>query len=267
MDGSIAVATITRGRPGLLQRAIVSLHNQDYSGPVTHLVVVDDCPDTRAFLDAKMLDKTLWHYSAREAGEKSGPGRVANLRNLAVRLASASWIAFLDDDNEFEPNHLSSLLDCALRSGSRAVHSHMKIFWPDGSPYLESRMPWWRDSEEGKELYNNLCTKGVFQPGSNIIRDRADPLGHPDPARTVDMGEWLLERKLLLEYPFPTVYDHIDWANATCEDDKLMEILIQNGVGIACSELPTLRYYLGGYSNIFSSGPFAARSAEDQEAE
>jgi glycosyltransferase involved in cell wall biosynthesis len=267
VDQAITVATITRGRPGILQRAIESLQEQDYSGPIIHLIVIDDCADTLAFLEANASNNSLWHYSAREPSEKSGPARVAKLRNLAVQLTMTAWIAFLDDDNEFEPDHLSSLLDCALRSGNRAVHSHMKVFLPDGSPYLENRMPWWRDPEKGREMYIDLCAKKVFQPGSNIIRDRADPLDDLDPARTVDMGEWLLERNLLLEYPFSTEYDQDDWENATCEDDKLMENLIRNGIGIACSELPTLKYYLGGYSNAFDTGPFAARPGENTEAD
>jgi hypothetical protein len=97
----------------------------------------------------------------------------------------------------------------------------------------------------------DLAAKGVFQPGSNIVRDRVDPWGHPDPARTVDMGEWLFDRKLLLDHQFCTEYSAEDWFNITTEDDKLMEDLVNNGITVACSELPTLRYYLGGYSNAF----------------
>jgi len=125
----------------------------------------------------------------------------------------------------------------------------MQILWRDGNPYLESRMPWKRDLEESKRLYTELCIKGVFQPGSNIMRDRADPWDHPDPVRTVDTGEWLLERALLLEHPFCEYYTDADLAEMTTEDDKLLQTLVEHRIRIVCSELPTLRYYLGGYSN------------------
>lgn len=251
MVESVAVVTLTRDRPDLLKRAIKSVQQQDFPGSIEHIVIVDECFATRDFLESTgNLPKNLvWHWVARKPCERSGPAREAKLRNYGVQVATARWVCFLDDDNEFEPNHIRSLVACTEQSRCRAVHSHMQIFWRDGTPYLESRMPWKRDPEESKRIYAKLRARGVFQPGSNIMRDRADPWDHPDPVRTVDTGEWLLERTLLLEYPFCEYYSDADLADMTTADDKLLRTLVKHKVRIACSELATLKYYLGGYSN------------------
>ena len=258
MMDSVTVITLTRGRIEMLKRALHSVSSQDYPGQIKHLIIIDDCPITKTFFETStgIEENFEWHLISREKTDKSGPAHVAKLRNYAVHAAATEWISFLDDDNEFESNHISSLVSCAKQKECKAVHSQMKIFWPDGTLYLDQRMPWCRDIEESKRYYVELCDKGVFQPGSNIVRDRADPLGYPDPARTVDAGEWLLARTLLLEYPFCTEYNNIDWKNVTTEDDKLLQTLIENRIPITSTEQPTLRYYLGGYSNNFESQGF-----------
>jgi len=43
---SITVITVTRNRPQLLERAILSVRSQDYPGHVMHLIIVDDCNQT-----------------------------------------------------------------------------------------------------------------------------------------------------------------------------------------------------------------------------
>jgi hypothetical protein len=104
---------------------------------------------------------------------------------------------------------------------------------------------------EGAYGYRELVDAGVYTPGTNIVRDRADPLDHSDPVRTVDTGAWLLRREVLLQIPFRDDFDEVDAENLTGEDDKFLNDLVRNGVAIGCSQQPTLIYYLGGYSNQF----------------
>jgi hypothetical protein len=68
----------------------------------------------------------------------------------------------------------------------------------------------------------------------------------------VDTSEWLFERELLLHVPFCEVYDHRDWLDVVPEDNKLLTTLVELGIPIACTHMPSLRYYLGGYSNSFT---------------
>lgn len=255
MTDSITVITVTRKRPELLKRAIASVRSQEYLGQVMHLIIVDDCDQTAQALEELEIPshgKLMWHFESREPGERSGRVRSVRLRNLGVRMTESRWVAFLDDDNEYESNHLTSLIACAFQNKQSAVHSYRKIYQRDGSPYLEHRFPWVRDPEEGKRLYEFYCARGVWIRDSNIVQDRADPKGHPDPIRMVDTSVWLLERSLLIQHPFPQ-FTQEELKTTMCEDDKLLELLVEQGVPISTTRLATVRYYLGGYSNTFST--------------
>ncbi|WP_344121230.1 glycosyltransferase family 2 protein [Streptomyces blastmyceticus] len=255
----VTVVTITRTRPGLLARALDSVREQRLDAPFEHLVVIDDCHDTYLSLrEREPLPAGVgWILAGRGPGDVSGPGRSSRLRNMAVRVSRAPWIAFLDDDNTWEPDHLAGLLECAARTGHRAVHSHLKMFNKDGSPYLEQRDPWARDPAQGRAEYARMRARGVVEPGSCVRRDRFDPPGVPDPVVSVDTGEWLLARELLLEVPFTDDFDARDEAELIGEDDKLARSLRERGEPVSCTGRPTLRYHLGGYSNDFSR-PFDA---------
>jgi glycosyltransferase involved in cell wall biosynthesis len=249
---SITVVTLTHGR-STLARALRSVQAQDYTGRVEHLILIDDSPAARQWFEAQtgLPENVEWRYIPREPGGLEIPGRLAALRNLSAQLADTDLIAFLDDDNEFEPNHLSSLVACMASTGCPAVHSQRTIVWPDGSPYLDQRCPWHRDRELAERLYKHYCDIGVFRPGSNIILDRVDPDGTPDPVYFVDTSEWLMERRLLLENPIPTHFTSEDCINVITEDTKMRDTFIAKRIPIAGSQTPTLKYYLGGYSNTY----------------
>lgn len=250
---TVAVITITRKRPKLLRRAIASVQAQVCSAPLRHIVIIDDCEETRMSMElAGDLPGTLsWRCIPRSAGDKSGPGRSAVIRNAGVRMVGSEWISFLDDDNEFEDNHIESLLDCARRNACRAVHAHMRVFLREGRPFVSEYNPWTRDSNKAREVYEWMVLKGIRTPGSNVFKDRTDPFDCPDPVRSVDTNEWLFARRLLLEVPFCEEYSVEDLELLRTEDDKLLEQLIQRQEPIACTGRATLKYYLGGYSNNF----------------
>ena len=186
---------------------------------------------------------------ARRPDEVSGPPRLSRLRNQASAIANSDWIAFLDDDNEFEPCHIRTLVECAESTGSPAVHSYRKLFHFDGRPFCEAYWPWCRDPAKARLRYQEYVSKGVLDSGCNVVRERADP-GH---VMQVDTNVWLLRRDLLLRYPISDQFTHEDWMNNLAEDDKLLEGLVNAGVLIATTRNPSVRYYLGGYSNDFDS--------------
>ena len=218
-------------------------------------MIVDDCEKTAAFLNESYSQSgnLIWKMVPRDPGERSGPWRLGKLRNLAVEITATDWLSFLDDDNEFEPNHIRSLIECGKRTGCRAVHSQRKLYTREGDPYLEPVWPWCREIEDGRRAYKFLVDEGVFEPGSNVERDRCDPPDSPkaDPIRIVDTSEWLLARSLLQEFRFCTEYSYDDWRTINCLDDKFLKSLIDERVEIGCTEQATLKYYLGGFSNDF----------------
>jgi glycosyltransferase involved in cell wall biosynthesis len=239
---SVTIITLTRQRCKLLRRAIASVAAQDFDGPLRHLILIDDCMVTQRWCARHAEDLGFdWHFVPRSGRAVPIPQHLAHLRNQGVRLAASRWIMFLDDDNELERNHVSSLVSLARKSGSKAVHSYAQLFWRNGSPYLEDSMPW-GPRLSSRKTYQKLCGLGVFIPGSHVVRDQAA-------SGTVDTGEWLLDRELLIRMPFPVRYTSADLSKQTTEDTKLLRRLMRKGTRIRCTELPTLKYYLGGYSN------------------
>lgn len=251
-SANVSVVTITRERPALLPRAIASVESQLGDHVLEHLILIDDCSRTVAALEAAMLPpRVRWFHELRAPGDRSGAARSSVLRNAGVRRARGDWIAFLDDDNQWVPEHIQSLVACATRERCRAVHSHMILVRRDGSPFTEPLVPWKRDSAEAVRAYSDLLRQGVVEAGSPIRRDRLDPLGTPNPVRCVDTGEWLLLRNLLLEVPFCEHFTRHDTVNVITEDDKLGIALLIRGERVASTNRATLVYYLGGYSNNF----------------
>jgi glycosyltransferase involved in cell wall biosynthesis len=250
-DQTVTVITLTRMRPDLLFRAMASVSKQDAPAAIEHLILIDDCAETAARLGAADLPAvTKWELIRRKAPEIPTAARLAALRNYGVRSSASDWICFLDDDNEFAPNHISALLERAEATGCRAIHSWMKIFHSDGRPFLERLYPWSLDVEGGRDTYRKLVALGIMEPGSNVARDRSYPEEVEGFAGSIDTSEWLFSRNLLLEVPFPEMYSDEDCAVLKTEDDKLLEALLALEEPIACSEKATLHYYLGGYSNV-----------------
>lgn len=269
---SIGVVTLTRRRPELLRRrAMASVFAQDFDGEIEHVVVIDDDPDSRPVIEAapirpglKVIPYLLRRPPA-EAGERPGDRRIgyprlSRLLNAGVRLCSTDWVALLDDDNEFEPNHLSSLLACARANDARAVHSGRLLYTADEEPYLDELWHTVADLDEATRIYRLMCDRGVRVRGTNILLDRADPapsvtirpssvIRDEDPVLLVDQNVWLVRRELMLECPVPADFSEEDHRNNAAPDDKFLEALLKHGVPIISSGLPTVRYYLGGMSN------------------
>ena len=185
----IAVITVTRRRPRLLQRVIASVQAQTVLARITHVVIIDDCAPTLAMLERVTLpDNVEYEMVERKAGEVTGPARAAQLRNFAQRRLQGGWTAFLDDDNEYHSVHLAELLRVACESGADAVHSYRELRNNDGTPYLEPRDPWCEDETHGRASYRQLVNAGIMTPGSCIMK----AVARPDAPRSVDTSEWLV---------------------------------------------------------------------------
>ena len=108
--GSCALVSViipTRNRSTLLERAILSVINQDYS-PIEILVIDDNSDDPQKNISAiKQIDPSLKSVKYFSNTQSMGG---AWSRNFGVDQSSGAYIAFLDDDDEYQPNKISSLV-------------------------------------------------------------------------------------------------------------------------------------------------------------
>lgn len=128
----VSVVIPTVGRPELC-RAVRSAREQEHV-PVEIVIVVDGAEGTvrlpRATSD--LVDRVIW----------TGGGRGGSAaRNAGVQAASGSWVAFLDDDDEWLPDKLVTQLALARRQGREVVVATRHTQFSAGTSRESSPLP------------------------------------------------------------------------------------------------------------------------------
>lgn len=108
----VSVIISTYNRPAMLDRALASVAAQTFDD--FEVIVVDDCsPDPKAYevvlnkweAELSKREIAIWAYRLDEnSGYQCMP------KNRGVEKASGDYIAYLDDDNAWLPNHLEALV-------------------------------------------------------------------------------------------------------------------------------------------------------------
>jgi glycosyltransferase involved in cell wall biosynthesis len=113
-------------------------------------------------------------------------------RNAGIETAQAQWIALLDSDDLWTPDHLASCWETATSRDADFVHAGSILFDSDSGRELERRSP---TKEDVAGLPLSLFRGGyIIQPASVILRrDLWERAGRFDPAfRYVeDRDMWL----------------------------------------------------------------------------
>jgi glycosyltransferase involved in cell wall biosynthesis len=182
---SVAVVIPTYRRPRQLVEALESVLAQTMPDLVA--VVIDDGAGLPALPD----DKRVHAYSlARNCG-------VAGVvRNVGIRASASKYLAFLDDDNVWSPNHLEVAL-AAHERGAQLTYSALERVLPDGTrrdvlsvPFDRRRM-----TEEGISDTNTIVVRR-----RSFVRFSRVPLRHGD----FPLEDWVfvhrLSRKLRTEH-------------------------------------------------------------------
>ena len=95
----------TYNRSEMMQRAVNSVLAQDY--PNFELLIVDDCSPDNTW--QVLNDLYGEHPQIRLFRQEKGQGACA-ARNMAIKAAAGEFVTGIDDDDEFLPNRLSSMM-------------------------------------------------------------------------------------------------------------------------------------------------------------
>lgn len=123
---SVRIASY-RDTDALINRAVASVQAQSYEN--WELIIVNDGPnpETRSAIDALNNPKIRYEEFPQRSRYPEDP----HLRwmvagspgmNRGVELAQGQWIAPLDDDDEFAPDHIENLLDIARSTQAEFVY-------------------------------------------------------------------------------------------------------------------------------------------------
>jgi LmbE family N-acetylglucosaminyl deacetylase len=157
----ISVIVRTKDRPALLAEAVASIRATGYPAEI---VVVNDGGVRPDVGDVTFVN----HETSRGRSEAA---------NAGVRVARNTHVAFLDDDDIYYPEHLSTLSDAVHRSGDAVVYSDAVSALIDG------------DRREAMRIYardfdRELLFVDNYVPLPTVLLSRADflDLGGFDPA-------------------------------------------------------------------------------------
>jgi glycosyltransferase involved in cell wall biosynthesis len=169
----VSVVIPTFGRPELVSRAVRGVLAQTMADLEVIVVIDGDDPATVAALEAiEAGDARLRHIVH---AQKSGAGQA---RDTGADNGRGNWFAFLDDDDEWEPDKLQRQLDRAasepgpvvVMSVSRAVSSYGTFHRPgeiydNAMPideWLFDRRTWTRGGEAFLQTSSLMMPRGLF---------------------------------------------------------------------------------------------------------
>ena len=158
----VSVVVPSRDRPVLLREALESIRALENDGLRFEIIVGDNgtSPDTRKVAEA--FDAIYLHTSKFGA---------AAARNIAMRAATADYIAFLDDDDVWTSNHIqghlallaaNSDLDMVFGQIINTDPQRRPIYgpWPDQLP------------DERRDLLKFMLSGYFPQVGATVVRAR-----------------------------------------------------------------------------------------------
>jgi glycosyltransferase involved in cell wall biosynthesis len=187
---TVRIATFNRADL-LVERALASVRRQTYDRWEA-VVVGDACTDGTARKVAALGDPRIrfenlpvhgpYPRSPRARWMVAGTGPM----NRGLELARGQWIAALDDDDEWEPDHLAVLVDEALRTGAEVVYGRHRVRDAVKGRLLGVEVGSWPPRRGTFAFQDALCHSG-------LRAFRYDPeaftLGEP--------ADWNLARRLL----------------------------------------------------------------------
>lgn len=138
-DVTFSIIIPTYNRPEQLINALRSVFAQKYSEWVVY-VIGDKCPVLASVMES-IRASGQYHPKIRwwNLQENHGAGGAVP-RNYGLCIAQSEWIAYLDDDNTWEPDHLQSMADEINKDPElKWLFSSFRV---DGRPFVTEYPVW-----------------------------------------------------------------------------------------------------------------------------
>ena len=152
----ISVIIPTHNRIDLLLRALQSVQKQTLSA--TEVIVIDDgSTDNTGDVVRGLYPEVCYIYQ-----ENKG---VSAARNLGIKNANYSWIAFLDSDDEWLPTKLAVQMD-ALNDKSNYLICHTEEIWIRNGRRVN---PMRKHKKYGGHIFDKCLQLCLISPSSVIV--------------------------------------------------------------------------------------------------
>ncbi len=163
---SVSVVIPTYNSSMFILDAVESVYKQNY--PVEEIIVVDDgSTDNTCRLLESHRNRIKYVYQ-----DNAGPGAA---RNRGVALASGDWIAFLDSDDRWEPNHIEKLIEASKRN-TNAVMVYCGKRFVDAEGKMLDHIPLQKKFPSGW-IFKDLFYANYISSTSVVMIRRATFLG------------------------------------------------------------------------------------------
>ena len=169
----VSVVISSYERPEMLSRALASVHRQTFAD--FEVVVVDDCSPSQAAYHA-VFDEwgpkfdergiVLWPYRLQfNSGYQCFP------KNRGIEQARGDYIAYLDDDNEWRPDHLQRLVE-AIESDFSTDMVYSRLCYHNDTLPEDKRKELPAGDAEGSPWKPELLSQRNYVDTSTILHSK-----------------------------------------------------------------------------------------------
>lgn len=181
MTPLVSIIIPTHRRWDFLLEAVKSVFNQTYKN--WEIIIVNDggCPPEGGIIDC--LNDPRIHYI-----EHPNNMGIASARNTGIANSSGAFIAYLDDDDLFYPNHLEVLMNEMIKNNWDIAYTdaHKGNYVGSGKNYklIKKEVQYRHDFDRGKlwkanfiptlcicHRHDCLSRTGNFDPSLNVLED------------------------------------------------------------------------------------------------